>query len=278
MFHAAGCTLPVMRLPASQRVPKSLARLILVFLLLLGAGVCEYFRAPVLAQSQDWEPAIHKFEESDKVSPPKTGIIVFTGASSIRRWDSLVEEMKPLEVINRGFGGSQYSDLNQYAKRIVIAYHPRAVVVYEGDNDLAAGSPKTPEMVAADAREFVKIVHSQLPETSIYVMSIKPSYLRWNEWPKMKAANNLIQAFVKAQDHVQYIDVATPMFEGQEKPPRDLFVEDGLHPTAKCYAMWTSIIKPLLLQRFSSATYGSEDGIMSSRLRFGVRNAALIAR
>jgi hypothetical protein len=67
--------------------------------------------------------------------------------------------MKPLEVMNRGFGGSQYSDLNQYAKRIVIAYHPRAVVAYESDNDLAAGSPKTSEMVAGDAREFVKIVH-----------------------------------------------------------------------------------------------------------------------
>jgi hypothetical protein len=38
--------------------------------------------------------------------------------------------MKPLEVINRGFGGSRYSDLNQYAKRVGIPYYPRAVVVY----------------------------------------------------------------------------------------------------------------------------------------------------
>jgi len=44
-------------------------------------------------------------------------------------------------------------------------------------------------MVANDSREFVKIVHNKLPETWIYVMSIKPSYLRWNEWPKMKVAN-----------------------------------------------------------------------------------------
>jgi len=269
-----------MNLPAGYPLRKNRARLIFffIFLGLLGGAISEYLRAPVLAQNQDWEPAIHKFEEGDKVNPPRPGIIVFTGASSIRRWDSLVEEMKPLEVLNRGFGGSQYSDLNQYAKRIVVAYHPRAVVAYEGDNDLAAGSPKTPEMVAADAREFVKIVHSQLPETWIYVMFIKPSYLRWNEWPKMKAANDLIQAFVKTQDKVQYIDVATPMFEGQEKPPRDLFVEDGLHPTARCYAMWTSVIKPVLLQRFSSAKYVIEDGIIPSRFRLGVRDAALSLR
>src|SRR5258708_18428309 len=234
MFHVAGCRLPIMRQPISHQRRKNKTGWTLIFFFLWGAGAREYWSSRVLAQSQDWESSIRKFEADDKVNPPKAGKIVFTGASSIRRWDTLVEEMKPLEVMNRGFGGSQYSDLNQYAKRIVIAYHPRAVVVYEGDNDLAAGSPKTSEMVAGDAREFVKIVHSELPETWIYVMSIKPSYLRWNEWPKMKAANKLIEDFVKTQDRVQYIDVATPMFEGLEKPPRDLFVEDGCHQAQTC--------------------------------------------
>ncbi len=236
--------------PSNTLLRKNLLGLIIFFAFLLCVGVRESLVPMVLAQSQDWESSIRKFEEGDKVNPPKPGGIVITGASSIRRWDTLVAEMKPLDVMNRGFGGSQYSDLNQYAKRIVIAYRPRAVVVYEGDNDLAAGSPKSPEIVANDARQFVKIVHSELPETWIYVMSIKPSYLRWNEWPKMKAANKLIQDYVKTQERVQYIDVATPMFDAQDKPPRDLFVEDGLHPTAKCYALWTSIIKPVLLQRF----------------------------
>ena len=250
----------------------------LIFVFLLGLGVHEYWASTALAQSRDWESSIRKFEDDDKVNPPKAGGIVITGASSIRRWDTLVAEMKPLDVMNRGFGGSQYTDLNQYAKRIVIAYHPRAVVVYEGDNDLAAGSSKTPEMVANDAQEFVKIVHSELPETWIYIMSIKPSYLRWNEWPKMKAANQLIQVFVKTQDRAQYIDVATPMFYAQDKPPRDLFVEDGLHPTAKCYALWTSIIKPVLLQRFAPQKLVSRYAGAPTWLGFGFENAVPSAR
>jgi lysophospholipase L1-like esterase len=246
---------------------------IVLFVFLVGIGVREYLVSTVLAQPQDWESSIRKFEDDDRVNPPKPGGIVFAGASSIRLWATLLEEMKPLDVINRGFGGSQYSDLNRYAKRIVMAYHPRAVVVYEGDNDLAAGSPKTPEMVANDAREFVRIVHSELPETWIYIMSIKPSYLRWNEWPKMKAANKLIQDFVKTQDRVQYLDVATPMFYGQDKPPRDLFVADGLHPTAKCYALWTSIIKPQLLHRFGPRNNVSRDAVAPLWFEFGVENA-----
>jgi hypothetical protein len=49
---------------------------------------------------------------------------------------------------------------------------------------------------------------------------------------------------------VQYIDVATPMFAADGSLPADLFVADGLHPTPKLYAMWTAIIRPILLQRF----------------------------
>ena len=203
--------------------------------------------------AQGWEPAIRDFEEQDKVHPPRPGCIVFAGSSSFRFWDTLVSDMKPLDVINRGFGGSEFSDLDMYAKRIVVAYRPSAVVVYEGDNDLAQGSPKTPEIVAADFRNFVQIVHSSLPNTWIYVVSIKPSYLRWNEWPRMKEANKLMQDDAATQPRVQYIDVASPMFDANGKLPRDLFKADGLHPTPKLYAMWTSIIKPILLERFGPA-------------------------
>ena len=216
-------------------------------------------QAQAPARVQDWEPTIRKFEESDKTNPPKPGSIVFTGSSSIVKWTTLAEDMKPLEIVNRAFGGSQYSDVDQYAKRIVNAYHPSAVVVYAGDNDLAANSKKTPEMVANDVKQFVQIVRSDLPNTWIYVMAIKPSKLRWNQWPQMKAADQMIQDFCRTQQRVQYIDVATPMFEADGSLPADLFVADGLHPTPKLYAMWTSIIKPILLQRFGPGTMSSRN-------------------
>ncbi len=217
-------------------------------LLIAGARV---FLPSVFAQG--WESSIREFESQDKVNPPKPGVIVFVGSSSIRFWRTLETDMKPIDVINRGFGGSEMSDLDQYAKRIVVAYRPTAVVVYAGDNDLAGGSPKTPESVANDFRQFVQIVHSSLPDTWIYVLSIKPSKLRWDSWPKMKAANELIRGYAATQNRVQYIDVATPMFDAKGDLPRDLFIADGLHPTPKLYAMWTAIIKPILLGRFGSA-------------------------
>jgi lysophospholipase L1-like esterase len=229
----------------------------------IGAGICvallgigvRAFLPSVLAQG--WEPAIRQFEEQDKGQPPKPGCIVFAGSSSFRFWDTLVSDMKPLDVINRGFGGSEFSDLDMYAQRIVVAYRPRAVVVYEGDNDLAEGSSKTPEMVAGDFRKFVQIVHGALPDTWIYILSIKPSNLRKKQWPEMKAANKLMQDYAATQKNVQYIDIATSTFDANGNLPSDLFKADGLHPTAKLYAMWTTIIKPILLQRFGPAQNAS---------------------
>jgi len=236
-----------MRWPSLPQYRKSLLTAGSLLLLLAGLGGRLFVRT---VMAQGWEPAIRDFEEQDKVHPPKPGVIVFAGSSSFRFWDTLASDMKPLDVINRGFGGSEFSDLDQYANRIVVAYRPRAVVVYEGDNDLATGSPKTPEMVAADFRKFVQIVHGALPETWIYIVAIKPSKLRWNEWPQMKAANKLMQDYATTKERVQYIDIANPMFDANGNLPGDLFKSDGLHPTAKLYAMWTAIIKPILLQRF----------------------------
>src|SRR3984957_13859571 len=72
-----------------------------------------------------WESTIEKFEAADKVNPPRPGMIVFAGSSSFARWSTLVDDMKPLDVLNRGFGGSKMSDLDLYAKRIVNVYRPR---------------------------------------------------------------------------------------------------------------------------------------------------------
>jgi lysophospholipase L1-like esterase len=249
-----------MRWPVNAAARKYLIGAGISAVLLFALGV-RVFLPSVLAQ--DWEPAIRDFEDQDKAHPPKPGCIVFAGSSSFRFWDTLVSDMKPLDVINRGFGGSQFSDLDQYANRIVIAYHPRAVVVYEGDNDLAEGSSKTPEMVAGDFRKFVQTVHGALPNTWIYILSIKPSNLRRKQWPEMKAANKLMQDYAATQQRVQYIDIATLTFDANGNLPADLFKPDGLHPTAKLYAMWTAIIKPILLQRFAT-------GKDTSRLIFSV--------
>jgi lysophospholipase L1-like esterase len=178
---------------------------------------------------------------------------VFTGSSSIRLWDTLANDMKPLQVLNRGFGGSQIADVNHYASRIILPYRPRAVVLYAGDNDLSSPWSKSPEQVFADFKQFVEIIHSQLPATWIYFISIKPSPLRWRNWEKFQKTNALIAAYILTQPRAQFIDVDSAMLNAQGKPRPEIFRWDGLHMNAEGYAIWTSIIRPILLSRFENA-------------------------
>ena len=129
----------------------------------------------VAAEKRSWDEAISRFEEADKAQPPAPGGIVFVGGSSIRLWD-LKESFPDQTLINRGFGGSQLIDSVQYADRIINKYRPRLVVVYAGDNDLAAG--KSAEQVRDDYRALVAKIHTALPETKIVFLAIKPSIAR----------------------------------------------------------------------------------------------------
>lgn len=220
-------------------------------LLLLGCGIAGHVFWS-MGNAEFWESSIRKYEQADQVHPPKRGSIVFTGSSSINFWHTLAEDMKPLDVINRGFGGSQIAHVNQYAGRIVIPYRPRAVVVYAGDNDLSWPWSKSPEAVLGDFRRFVEIIHSQLPETWIYYVSMKPAPLRWSNWETLQRTNRMIEEFSRTQDRMEFIDVSAAMLDAHGQPRRELFRWDHLHMNARGYALWTSIIKPVLLSRFGS--------------------------
>ena len=54
------------------------------------------------------------FKKSDRE------LIVFTGSSSIRFWMNLKDDFIEYDVLNRGFGGSIFSDLNFFIEDLVI--------------------------------------------------------------------------------------------------------------------------------------------------------------
>ncbi|HMF88809.1 MAG TPA: SGNH/GDSL hydrolase family protein [Gemmatimonadaceae bacterium] len=199
---------------------------------------------PAVSGANQWEPDIQRFEAADRGNPPRPGAVVFVGSSSIRMWETLEADFPGLRVLNRGFGGSELSDAVRFADRIVTRYKPLVVVLYAGDNDLAAG--KTPTQVFNDFQAFVAIVHRKLPETRIAFVAIKPSLARLNIMDKARETNQLIREYTRGDDKLAYVDVFTPMLNASGKPRQELFLEDGLHMNASGYAIWRDRIAPIL--------------------------------
>ena len=219
----------------------------LTTLVVLGGGLALYARGGDAGKPEFWEGEIEAFEAADAETPPAQGLVLFTGSSSVRLWESLEADMAPLRVLNRGFGGAHMAHVVHFADRIITPYAPRALVVYVGDNDIGAG--KTPATVVADFQALVAHVRANQSALPIYYIAIKPSRLRWALWPSMAEANDQIRALAESDPNMTFLDIAAPMLElGQgEAPPSDLFWIDGLHLTEKGYRLWTEVVQPRLL-------------------------------
>lgn len=210
--------------------------------LLVAADACLLARrAPAQAYAAD----IQTWVAQDALNPPPADAILFVGSSSMRRWEHIQRTFPDYEVIQRGFGGSQFSDLNGYVSQIVLPYDPKAIVVFEGTNDIAAG--KSPQVVFQDYLQFVQLVHTgQNPARSpipIYFIGITPNPSRWAQWPLALQVNQLIEAHAATDPALFYIDVPAPFLATGQPPASSLFVADGLHLSVSGYALWGSTIR-----------------------------------
>jgi lysophospholipase L1-like esterase len=188
---------------------------------------------------------VKKFAEADQKEMPPKDAVLFVGSSSIEKWTDLTADFPKIKVINRGIGGAQIADCTEHTDQLIIAYAPRLIVFYAGDNDLAFG--KTPQEVADDYQKFVKRVREQLPKTPIDFISIKPSPSRTSLLESMKAANALIKKFIADDKTQTYIDVFTPMLGDDGQPRGELFVSDRLHMNKDGYALWRKIVTPYVI-------------------------------
>lgn len=220
-------------------LPRLLTRRALVSLLL---GL---MLAPLLvATPGQWTAEIDALTRQDATHPPPEHGIVFVGSSSIRFWTTLAEDFPGITVLNRGFGGSEMADSAFYADRIVIPYHPRLVVLYAGENDLANG--KTPETVAADFEAFRLKLHAALPATPLIYIAMKPSPSRWALHDKFARGNALIAAACARDPLLTFVNVEPVMLGTDGQPRPELFREDRLHMKPEGYALWTKILAPHL--------------------------------
>jgi lysophospholipase L1-like esterase len=192
--------------------------------------------------SDRWEPEISALERRVSREAVGTGGVVFYGSSSFRMWTNVVEAFPGHRVVNLGFGGSQLSDLNRYFDRLVPPLQPRLLLIYGGDNDLAAG--KTPAQVESDFRELVGRVRGRLPQTRVAFVSVKPSPSRLKWLEAQQLANDRVRRMAARWRRVDYLDAATPLMGASGQPEGRFFGPDRLHMNGEGYAVWRKVLEP----------------------------------
>jgi len=207
--------------------------------------ICSLALAGTLgAAPEKWKASIDKFTAADIAHPPPKGAILFAGSSSIVKWTTLKTDFPGKVILNRGFGGSELSDLLHYVDRVVIPYAPSRLVIYSGENDLQQG--QTAAAVHATFRALCGKIHIALPKTRIAFISLKPSPSRPKILPAVIEANRLIAAECARDPRRVFIDIYPAMLGADGQPRRELFVADMLHLNADGYAVWRPLVAPFL--------------------------------
>ena len=201
----------------------------------------------VAAEGPDPDPArfseeIDTFVTWDSKNSFPQGGILFVGSSSIRLWPTAIAfPDKP--IINRGFGGSELSDVIHFYEQVIKPYSPSRIFLYAGDNDIGYG--KSADQVFEDYLEIVARLQKDLPESELVFISIKPSSARWDKWPEMARANRMVSEYALDHNNLGFADLATPLLESDGNP-KDVFVEDGLHLNEEGYRLWRKALAPFL--------------------------------
>src|SRR5258708_14339638 len=132
-----------------------------------------------LLNAQEQKPPfwndIRDFKKQDSIQLPSQHAILLVGSSSFTKWKDVQDYFPGYTIINRGFGGSSLPDVIRYANDIIFPYHPKQIVIYCGENDLAASDTVTGEMVFRRFTTLFNLIRKKLPNVPVVFISLKPS-------------------------------------------------------------------------------------------------------
>jgi len=182
-----------------------------------------------------------------KRNPPATGAVICIGSSHMENWKTVTNDLAPLRIYNYGVGGSrmaQAADL--YIVNLAIPYKPRAVILYEGSNDLAGGV--TPDDILQNFKRLYGKLHDALPETRLYVLGIVASPgKRFGKITDIKRADDLLQKECELHSWMKFIDTTSPLIGADGLPKTECFIPNNVHMRPAGYAIWTATIRPVVL-------------------------------
>jgi lysophospholipase L1-like esterase len=208
---------------------------------------CWYGLALAQPVTRPFEKEVAAFARQDSFHPPPDKPILLIGSSSFTKWTDVQQYFPGYDILNRGFGGSSLEDVIYYAPQVLFAYIPRQIIVYCGENDLAASAQPSTKLVLQRFKQLYRLIRNQWPSVPIVYISIKPSPARWQLESSFVEANERIKGYIQKQKHIRFLDVHTAMLttEGETRP--ELYIGDRLHMNAKGYEIWKNKLFPLLL-------------------------------
>ncbi len=197
---------------------------------------------------KDWKERVKATNEAARSRAAEIAV-VFDGDSITYGWQTAGaaiwnERFAPLGAVDFGIPGDRTQHvLWRLQNGQVEGLKPKLVLLMIGTNN---SNNYTPEKIAEGVAAIVKEYRQRCPEAVIAVQAIFPRGTNPTDPRRAKlAATNELIAKLADGEKVIYLDFGAKFLEPDGKLSKEI-MPDGLHPSAKGYAIWAEAIQPVV--------------------------------
>jgi hypothetical protein len=180
----------------------------------------------------------------DAEGPQGGCVLWFIGSSSIHRWVTLEQDMRPWISHNRGVEGAMLPELRQRFANEKVSARPDAMVFYVGNNDIA--DRKSAAETAAQFRQLVATEMAKMPGVPMFTISVKPSPTRWPLRDVQVAFDQHVRQLAMRLGNLIFVDASAGLLS--DGRPGPFFLEDGVHLNPAGYRVWAGAIHDALVE------------------------------
>lgn len=177
---------------------------------------------------------------------PETGRTLFAGDSffDTQFWSNFYTSYyKNYNCYTMGISATQALDWYYYAQKLLVPFEPENIVFHIGTNDIndahcdANGAFKR-------IKNLMDYLHSELPETKIYLFGIEPSTTFASNFVTDMACNELTKAYCQENsDYMVYLDSPSAFLNEAGTGANSSMLRDGLHPNLDQYTIYDNLLK-----------------------------------
>lgn len=182
------------------------------------------------------------------------GGVVFFGDSLTQFMD--IKKFYPEYKVayNCGIQGITADMLLHFIDEGCLKYKPKTVFLMVGTNDLGNTTMTSPREIALHVKEIIEIIHYNLPECKINLLSCIPcdeasqSYMAKGTTLRRNDTLKMVMAEYKRMipyEYVHFIDMFDVLFDDKGQVDPNYFV-DGLHLTDAAYTKLVARVKSQL--------------------------------
>lgn len=192
-------------------------------------------------KSLKWQPDVDKLSANNATqgSPEHTLLL---GSSSFRLWETFEQDLAPLKVVKRAYGGARYRDLAIYTPELIHGMKFSKAVVFIANDITGKDDDTDPQTVSKLARLVIAQLRHEQPNVQIYLLPVTPTPVRYKYWPQIQVTNTMLRKIAESTPGVYYIPTAYAFLDRDGHPRAELFKSDRLHLNDDGYHVWSKII------------------------------------